>query len=68
MKETMKTLPIEPLLTKRDVQQILKISRTHLEHLMAAGRLEYVDVSTPGSKKRRVRFRLSYIQKFIGEI
>ena len=35
----------------------LRISLSHLRRLVAAGRIEAIDLTTPGSKRRVLRFR-----------
>ena len=56
---------LEPMMTKREVCDILRITRVHLEKLMRLGVIKYVDLASPGSKQRTARFKRSDIEALI---
>jgi phage pi2 protein 07 len=56
---------IEPLLTRKQAAGILAVSVKHLEKMVKLGKLHAIDVSLPDSKKKRWRFKMGEIKKFI---
>lgn len=58
---------IEPMLTKKEVMTILKISRTHLESMMRNGLVKYIDVALIGSKHKHARFKKEHIESLIDQ-
>lgn len=63
----MNELGIEPMLTKKEVMTILKISRTHLESMMRNGLVKYIDVALKGSKHKHARFKKEHIESLIDQ-
>lgn len=56
------------LLTARQTWTMLSVSKTKLYEMIKLGYITPVDISTPGSKVRRIRFKLSEVQVLINRL
>lgn len=59
---------IEAMLKPVHVSELLRVSRQHVFELMKVGILKGVDVSLPGSKIARWRFRAEDVRALIDKV